>query len=271
MATPDTAIRPRWQGAAYILRLAGLSTTAIKVLRTCNEPNTCANDLNRVISLDPVLTGRVLQLIQLRLLLPAEQGQLLTRAIILLGNQHGEKPRAEFCHLREFSQRDSFRVFSADEFWTHSLSTRPRRQSSWPPAAGCRCRSGRIFCRRADARHRQDPSQPLVPEAYREAAEISRDRAGDALRRRYADRVDHCRVRPSDRPEMAAEPHLAAALSDHHADDYRGQTSSNVADVVALADALAHRMGAGIPRPASAWMRRDAVDCTHAGNSRSAI
>ena len=40
---------------AYIARLPSLSTTAAKVLETCNNPQSSPNDLNRVISLDPVL------------------------------------------------------------------------------------------------------------------------------------------------------------------------------------------------------------------------
>ncbi len=48
---------------AYIVRMPSLSTTLVKVLETCNDPLASANDLKRVISLDPVLTGRVLRLI----------------------------------------------------------------------------------------------------------------------------------------------------------------------------------------------------------------
>ena len=48
---------------AYIARMPSLSTTVIKVLETCNDPQASASDLKRVISLDPVLTGRVLKLI----------------------------------------------------------------------------------------------------------------------------------------------------------------------------------------------------------------
>ena len=47
----------------YIERMPSLSTTVTKVLEVCNTPNTSANDLNRVIALDPVLTGQVLKLI----------------------------------------------------------------------------------------------------------------------------------------------------------------------------------------------------------------
>ena len=42
----------------YIARMPSLSTTVTKVLETCNDPYASANDLSRVISLDPVLVGQ---------------------------------------------------------------------------------------------------------------------------------------------------------------------------------------------------------------------
>lgn len=48
---------------AYVARLPSLSTTATKVLETCNNPKSSPNDLNRLIALDPVLAGQVLRLI----------------------------------------------------------------------------------------------------------------------------------------------------------------------------------------------------------------
>ena len=43
----------------YIARMPSLSTTVTKVLEICNNPNASPNDLNRVITLDPVLAGKV--------------------------------------------------------------------------------------------------------------------------------------------------------------------------------------------------------------------
>lgn len=40
-----------------------LSTTVTKVMEVCNNPKTSPQDLNRIISLDPVLTGKVLRMI----------------------------------------------------------------------------------------------------------------------------------------------------------------------------------------------------------------
>ncbi|HQP12654.1 MAG TPA: HDOD domain-containing protein, partial [Candidatus Omnitrophota bacterium] len=69
----------------YISRMPSLSTTVTKVLEICNKPTTSPNDLNRVIALDPVLTGRVLKVVNSAYYSMDNEVTSLTRAIILLG------------------------------------------------------------------------------------------------------------------------------------------------------------------------------------------
>jgi HD-like signal output (HDOD) protein len=47
----------------YIKNMPSLPTSVAKVMEICNNPQTSPADLNHVISLDPVLVGRVLKLI----------------------------------------------------------------------------------------------------------------------------------------------------------------------------------------------------------------
>jgi HD-like signal output (HDOD) protein len=106
---------------SYIAHLPGLSTTAVKVLETCNNPQASPNDLNRVISLDPVLTGQVLRLINsayYSLRLPVSS---LTRAIIMLGINTVKNLVLSFAILEQLRHRQSFRALSAEKFWAHSL------------------------------------------------------------------------------------------------------------------------------------------------------
>jgi len=42
----------------FVEKMPSLSTTVGKVLEICSRPDTAPNDLNKVISLDPVLTGQ---------------------------------------------------------------------------------------------------------------------------------------------------------------------------------------------------------------------
>ena len=249
MATlPETAATPPLgRVRAYILRMAGLSTTAMKVLRTCNEPTACANDLNRVISLDPVLTGRVLQLINSAYYsLPSKVGSL-TRAIILLGLNTVKNLVLGFAVFESFARRDHFRVFTPDEFWAHSLST----------AAGAKLlavRHGVPLSEREDffvAGLMHDlgkiPLNHLFPDAYRRAAETARcSPSGMLAAEQGCVGVDHCEVGGMIARKWQLGPGLSASLAGHHAvDESAAAGGLGLAEAVALADLLAHRTGAG--------------------------
>lgn len=250
MATlPETTAQPPLgRVRAYILRMAGLSTTAMKVLRTCNEPTTCANDLNKVISLDPVLTGRVLQLINSAYYALPSKVNSLTRAIILLGINTVKNLVLGFAVFDSFSRRDSFRVFTPDEFWTHSLST----------AAAAKLiamRGGVPLSEREDyfvAGLMHDlgkiPLNHLFPEAYRRAVESAGAPPGEGIRA-FEQRLiglDHCDVGRLIARKWQLGPELSDALADHHA-TRAPDGVIGLGRVVALADLIAHATGAGTP------------------------
>jgi HD-like signal output (HDOD) protein len=105
----------------YIDRLPSLSTTAAKVLETCNNPMSSPNDLNRVISLDPVLTGQVLRLINSAYYSLRQPISSLTRAIIMLGINTVKNLVLSCAILEKMRHKKSFRTLSAEKFWAHSL------------------------------------------------------------------------------------------------------------------------------------------------------
>ena len=72
----------------FIGRMPSLSTVA-KVLDICNNPGASANDLNRVISYDPVLTAQVLKLINSAYYGLPNRITSLVRAIIM--RQYGQE------------------------------------------------------------------------------------------------------------------------------------------------------------------------------------
>ena len=106
---------------AYIARMPSLSTTVVKVLETCNDPDASANDLKRVISLDPVLTGRVLKLINSAYYSLGNPVSSLTRAIIMLGVNTVKNLALSFTVLENIKGKSACLSFSSDEFWAHSL------------------------------------------------------------------------------------------------------------------------------------------------------
>jgi putative nucleotidyltransferase with HDIG domain len=104
----------------YIDRMPSLSTTVTKVIEVCNQPNTSPNDLNRVISLDPVLTGQVLKLINSAYYSLPNQVTTLTRAIIMLG-LNTVKNLAISTAVLDAIKKEGSHCFPMDSFWTHSL------------------------------------------------------------------------------------------------------------------------------------------------------
>lgn len=105
----------------YILLMPSLSTTVSKVVEICNSPDTSPNDLNRVISLDPVLTGRVLKLINSAYYSMVNQATSLTRAIVMLGINTVKNLALSTSVLESISVKESSRAFSMDDFWMHSI------------------------------------------------------------------------------------------------------------------------------------------------------
>ena len=106
---------------AAIARMPSLSTTVVKVLETCNEPQASANDLQRVISLDPVLTGRVLKLINSAYFALGKSITSLTRAIIMLGVNTVKNLALSFAILKNMKGSGSFQAFTMNDFWLHCL------------------------------------------------------------------------------------------------------------------------------------------------------
>lgn len=123
----------------YIDRMPSLSTTVTKVLEICNQPNTSPNDLNKVISLDPVLTGQVLKLINSAYYSLPNQITSLTRAIVMLGLNTVKNLALSTAILGTMGGEDSFQCLPMDPFWTHSIcvgvsAKALSRQLGAPPA-----------------------------------------------------------------------------------------------------------------------------------------
>ena len=104
-----------------ISEMPPLSTTVTKVLEICNDPKTSPHDLNRIISLDPVLTGRVLRMINSTYYSLPSQVNSLTRAIIMLGLNTVVNLASSTAIMKNVSSKDSFQALSMDDFWTHSI------------------------------------------------------------------------------------------------------------------------------------------------------
>jgi HD-like signal output (HDOD) protein len=105
----------------YISNMPSLSTTISMVLKVCNSPDTTANDLNRVIALDPVLTGNVLKLINSAYYSLRDRVTSLTKAIIMLGMNTIKNLAISTAILGTLNKTKSVKTSSIDAFWEHSI------------------------------------------------------------------------------------------------------------------------------------------------------
>jgi len=112
----------RHQIESFINRMPSLPTTVSKVIEVCNQPQTSPNDLNRLISLDPVLTGKVLKLINSAYFTLREPVTSVTRAIIMLGLNTVKNLALSTSIVGIFKGDSKDWCFSMNDFWVHSLA-----------------------------------------------------------------------------------------------------------------------------------------------------
>jgi HD-like signal output (HDOD) protein len=105
----------------YISRMPSLPVTVSKILQICNDPKTSPSDLNQVISLDPVLMGRVMKLINSAYYSLPNQITSLVRAIIMLGINTVKNLALSTAVLGNLSSKKNFQALNIDGFWRHSL------------------------------------------------------------------------------------------------------------------------------------------------------
>jgi HD-like signal output (HDOD) protein len=105
----------------FIRRMPSLSTTVAKVLEICNNPAVSANDLNRVISYDPVLTAQVLKLINSAFYGLPNRIPSLVRAIIMLGVNTVKNLVLASSVLAACKGMSKIGKRTIDDFWAHCL------------------------------------------------------------------------------------------------------------------------------------------------------
>jgi len=105
----------------YIKNMPSLPTSVTKVLEVCNNPQTSPADLNHVISLDPVLVGRVLKLINSAYYSMGQQVTNLVRAIIMLGINTVKNLALSSSVVGNLTSGKSTAGLNMEGFWRHSL------------------------------------------------------------------------------------------------------------------------------------------------------
>lgn len=105
----------------FIDKMPSLPTTVTRVIEICDDPATSPADLNHIVSLDPVLMGKVMQLINSAYYGRPNKITSLVRAIILLGLNTVKNLALSTAVLGNLSDHEGEDVLNMDGFWEHSL------------------------------------------------------------------------------------------------------------------------------------------------------
>lgn len=231
---------------ATIAKMPSLSTTVVKVLETCNDPKASANHLKQVISLDPVLTGRVLKLINSAYFALGRPITSLTRAIIMLGVNTVKNLALSFAILKNMKGSGTFQAFSTDEFWLHCLGVGvvakslaavkgllPAEQEAYF-VAGLLHDLGKL------------PLNNQFPDEYFQVCQSAgkgRDPFQHAEDRLLG--IDHCKVGAMIARRWRLGVSLVETMSHHHQPDDATETSRDLVSTIALANQIAIELNIG--------------------------
>ncbi len=105
----------------YIEKMPPLPTSIAKVMDVCNNPESSPADLSRVISLDPVLMGKVMKLINSAYYGLSNRVKSLTRAVIMLGINTVKNLALSTAVLGSVGSKTGQGI-DVEGFWVHSLS-----------------------------------------------------------------------------------------------------------------------------------------------------
>ncbi|OHD13172.1 MAG: phosphohydrolase [Spirochaetes bacterium GWB1_48_6] len=106
----------------YIDKMPPLPTSVGKIMEICQNPATSPNDLNKVISLDPVLLAKVMKLINSAYYGNTAEITSLVRAIIMLGLNTVKNLAVSTAVLATVGKEThKASILNLEGFWLHSL------------------------------------------------------------------------------------------------------------------------------------------------------
>ncbi len=102
-------------------KLPPLPNTVMKVVELCKDPLLKPKDLNKVISFDPVLTGKALKLINSAYYALTEKVSSIVRAIIMLGFNTVKNLALTTAVLGHVEKMGNVGALDMEGFWRHCL------------------------------------------------------------------------------------------------------------------------------------------------------
>ncbi len=230
----------------YISSMPSLPTTVAKVMEICNNPKTSPTDLDKVISLDPVLMGKVLKLINSAYYGLQNQVTSLVRAIIMLGVNTVKNLALSTAILDKLADKSGFRALNMEGFWRHSLCVGvvakmiakkkgvPAQRLDEFFAAGLLHDIGKIPLNNA-----------LSDEYVRAMTLADRERIPIHLAEKRAIDIDHAEVGSMIAEAWHLDGPIADAIRYHHDVALFDGKNADIVLAVAVADYYASREGIG--------------------------
>ena len=225
----------------FIRQMPSLSTTAAKVLQVCNTPAPAPNDLNRVISLDPVLAGKVLKLINSAYYARRNKITSLTRAIIMLGINTIKNLILSTAIVNSVANSAQSCTIDMNTFWSHSIqvgvTARLISREMGIPAidqeffflAGLMHDLGKI------------PMASQFSDVYGRILNIYHNQACDICRvEAQLLGLTHCDVGLMIAKKWDLGDEMATAFTHHHHIRMHGESSDQVGWIIEMADIYAH-------------------------------
>lgn len=241
MAQPIDKSQATTKLLAFIQQMPSLSTTATKVLQVCNTPAPAPNDLNRVISLDPVLAGKVLKLINSAYYARRNQITSLTRAIIMLGINTIKNLVLSTAIVKCVTGSAISRTLDMNAFWSHSIQVGvtarliskemkiPVQDQEYFFLAGLMHDLGKI------------PMSSQFPEVYDRILENRDTESHDiCLKETQLLGLNHCDVGQMIVEKWDLGEDIAAAFTRHHHIRRHLETSDRIGWIIEMADIFAH-------------------------------
>lgn len=226
---------------AYIARMPSLSTTVTKVLETCNDPKASPHDLNRVISLDPVLTGQVLRLINSAYYALPNPITSLPRAIIMLGLNTVKNLALSLAILDTMGGRNFARTISVNDFWAHCLCVGVTAKCLSEIKGANRSTCEDFFIAGLLHDLGKIPLSKQFPEQYLKTLKHS---GPDLQPLFHAENeifgIDHCVVGEMIAQKWQLGKKLIQSLAYHHHPDEAGPDDRSFVAIVALANSFAN-------------------------------
>lgn len=100
-----------------------LPMVVTKIVEIVDSPDSSANDLNKVISMDQALTMKVLKLVNSAFYGFPKKIETLTQAIVILGFNTVRSLALSISMIDFFSPKGTRHCLNYPEFWKHSIST----------------------------------------------------------------------------------------------------------------------------------------------------